>query len=54
MRAKLKGSPQLGHPASQSVQILSTRAISPGVVDRSFSRFRTFAVDIDQTREEVD
>jgi hypothetical protein len=48
VRANLKGSPQLGHPAGQSVQILSTRAILPGVVDRSFSRFGAFAVDIDQ------
>jgi hypothetical protein len=30
------------------VQTLSTRAILPGVVDRSFSRFRAFAVNIDQ------
>jgi hypothetical protein len=53
VRANPKGSPQLGHPASQSVQTLSTRTILPGFVDRGFSRFRAFAVDIDRP-EEVD
>jgi hypothetical protein len=49
--ANLIGSPQLEHPASQSVQILSTRNTLPGVVDGSFSNFRAFAVDIDQARK---
>jgi hypothetical protein len=48
VRANLKGSPQLGHPASQSVQILSTRRTLSGAVDESITKFRAFAVDIDQ------
>jgi hypothetical protein len=48
VRANLKGSLQLGHPASQSVQILSTRRTLSGAVDGSITKFRVFAVDIDQ------